>query len=170
MRADRTEPRWHTVGTADSPLTAGRAASSTATADPASAHPDQSATVTPGDSSALYRALIDADDRSDVVMLARLGWILFTIATSAQQAHRETVGLLAELRAAASAACAGEGTPASLALLRHVLAKHGWLPQRGATPLQVLAAPLCVPESAGPAVPPGGRHRAGPLPSEDLPR
>lgn len=73
--------------------------------------------------------------------LARLGWDLFTMASAAQQAHCEAVGLLAELRAAARAATAGEGSPASLALLRHVLARHGWLPPPDATPLQVLATP-----------------------------
>lgn len=152
MCAERTELRRYTVGTVDSPLTADRAANG---ADTAWTDPSESAAVTPSDLSALYGALIDADDRSDVVMLARLGWALFTIAGSAQQVHHETAGLLTELRAAASAACAGEGTPASLAPLRHVLARHGWLPRRGATPLQVLAAPLCMQESAGPCRPAG---------------
>jgi hypothetical protein len=48
--------------------------------------------------------------------------------------------LLSELCAAARATVAGQGSPASLALLREVLAKHGWLPPPGATPLQMLAA------------------------------
>jgi hypothetical protein len=85
--------------------------------------------------------LIEADDRGDAVALARLGWVLFAMADTTQQAHREAVDLLAELRAGARAAAAGDGSPASLALLRHVLAKHGWLPPPDKTPLQVLAAP-----------------------------
>jgi hypothetical protein len=95
----------------------------------------------PADLSGLYGRLLEADDRGDAVTLARLCWALLTVADTAQQAEREAVGLLAELRAAAGAAAAGNGNPASLALLRHVLAKHGWLPPLGATPLQVLAAP-----------------------------
>lgn len=91
---------------------------------------------------ALYRALLDADDQSDAQALASLGWQLFALASAAQQANREAAGLLDELCAGARAAVAGSGSPASLALLSHVLAKHGWLPKPGATPLQVLAAPL----------------------------
>lgn len=90
---------------------------------------------------ALYRALLDADDQNDAQALASLGWQLFELASTAQQANREAAGLLYELGAAARAAVAGEGSPASLALLTHVLARHGWLPKPGATPLQVLAAP-----------------------------
>lgn len=98
----------------------------------------------PDDLSALYGALIAADDRGDARSLADLAWILFMIASTGQQAQHKAADLLAELRAAASAACAGNGNPASLELLRHVLVKHGWLPEPGATPLQVLAAPLGV--------------------------
>ncbi len=97
--------------------------------------------ATPEELSALYKALISADDRGDAEALARLGWVLFTLASAAHQGHREAVGLLGELRTAARAATASDGSPASLALLRHVLAKHGWLPPPDATPLQVLAAP-----------------------------
>jgi hypothetical protein len=84
---------------------------------------------------------MDADDRNDAPALARVGWVLFTAAASAQQAHREVAGLLGELRSAARAAVAGDGSAASLAPVRHVLASHGWLPPPDATPLQVLAAP-----------------------------
>ncbi len=92
---------------------------------------------------ALYRGLMDADDQGDVQALASLGWQLFALASAAQQANREAAVLLDELCAAARAAAAGEGSPASLALLTHVLARHGWLPKPGATPLQALAEPLC---------------------------
>jgi hypothetical protein len=104
---------------------------------------DRAARAGPADLASLYGRLLEADDRGDAVTLARLCWALLTVADAAQQAERETAGLLAELRAAAGAAAAGagDGNPASLALLRHVLAKHGWLPPLGATPLQVLAAP-----------------------------
>lgn len=68
-----------------------------------------------------------------------MGWILFAITSKAQHAQREALILLMELRAAASAVSAGNGSHASLALLRHVLATHGWLPPPNATPLQVLA-------------------------------
>jgi len=91
--------------------------------------------------SGLYCGLMEADDQNDAGALARIGWILFAMASTAQQAQCETAGLLSELRAAARATAAGEGSPASLALLRHVLGKHGWLPPAGATPLQMLAAP-----------------------------
>ena len=101
----------------------------------------QNVTASPDELLELYRMLLDADDRGEVAELARLGWTLFTIASSAQQAHREAVELLVELKTAARAAIAGEGSPAALALLRHVLARHGWLPPRDATPLQILAAP-----------------------------
>ena len=57
-----------------------------------------------------------------------LGWVLFSEASTAQDAHHEAVGLLTELRAAACAVIAGEGSPASLSLLRKVLATRGWLP------------------------------------------
>jgi hypothetical protein len=102
---------------------------------------NQTITVSPDELLELYRMLLDADDRGEVAELARLGWTLFTIASSAQQAHREAVELLVELKTAARAAIAGEGSPAALALLRHVLARHGWLPPRDATPLQILAEP-----------------------------
>jgi hypothetical protein len=101
----------------------------------------QPATTSPEDLRALYRALIDADDRSDPAALARVGWHLFSMTCAAQQAHSEAHGLLCELRGAARATIAGQGSPGSLALLRNVLARHGWLPPAGATPLQVLAAP-----------------------------
>lgn len=111
----------------------------------------------------LHQELIEAEHRSDAMTLARLGWILFGIADQAQQTQREAVVQLTELHAAARAVSAGEGSRASLALLRHVLSKHGWLPPPDATPLQVLAAP-CAPVSppisklrsvgvAGPGVP-----------------
>jgi hypothetical protein len=93
----------------------------------------------PNDLMPLYLDLIEADDRSDATTLARLGWILFAIASEAQQAQHEAVALLMELRAAAGAVSAGEGSCASVALLRHVLSKYGWLPPPDATPLQVLA-------------------------------
>lgn len=95
----------------------------------------------PKDLCGLYSALVDADDQGDTQALARLGWVLFTKAGTAQEAHHEAVGLLAELRAAACAVVADEGSPASLGLLRAVLAKRGWLPPPGATPLQALAMP-----------------------------
>lgn len=99
------------------------------------------ATAASADLSALYPALMDADDRSDSQALARIGWMLFAMASASQQAHDEAIGLLEELRLAARVATAGEGSPASLALLRRVLGRHGWLPPPGATPLQVLAEP-----------------------------
>lgn len=86
-----------------------------------------------------HRVLTAAGDRDDAATLARLGSALFTMASAAQQAQREANDLLDELRTAARAAAAGDGSPASMAPLRHVLAKHGWLPPRDATPLQVLA-------------------------------
>lgn len=88
----------------------------------------------------LYQILIEADDRGDALALARVGWSLFAIASKAQQAHREALAQLMELRAAAGAVSAGSGSCASLALLRHVLSKHGCLPPPNATPLQALAA------------------------------
>jgi hypothetical protein len=91
--------------------------------------------------SAVYPALLDADNRGDAQALADLGWVLFEMASTAQQAQREAIALLEELRLAARVAAAARGSPASIALLRRVLASHGWLPARGATPLQVLAAP-----------------------------
>jgi hypothetical protein len=89
----------------------------------------------------IYGALMDADDRGDAAALARLGWTLFAMASADQRAYHEAVDLLNELRTAARAATAGAGSPASLALLRRVLARHGWLPPPGATPLQMLAEP-----------------------------
>jgi hypothetical protein len=89
----------------------------------------------------LYQLLMDADDRSDPAALARVGWEMFSMICVAQQAHAAAVGHLSELCRAASAAVAGEGSPGSIALLRDVLARNGWLPPPGATPLQVLAAP-----------------------------
>jgi hypothetical protein len=98
----------------------------------------------------LYSTLVDADDQGDTQALARLGWVLFTMVSEAQEACDEAVGLLTELRTATCAAVAGEGSPAALGLLREVLAKHGWLPPPNATPLQVLATP------------PNGSHSAVP--------
>jgi hypothetical protein len=97
--------------------------------------------ATPAELRALYCALVDADDQGDAPALGRLGWSLFTMASATQQAHWEAVSLLDELRAAARAAIAGAGSSASLALLRHVLTKHGGMPPPGATPLEVLSAP-----------------------------
>lgn len=91
--------------------------------------------------SALYPGLMDADDRGDAQALARLGWVLFEMTSTAQHARREALASLDELRVAARVAVVSRGTPASLALLHSVLASHGWLPPRDATPLQVLAAP-----------------------------
>lgn len=95
----------------------------------------------PKDLCGLYSALVDADDQEDTQALARLGWVLFTMVSEVQEAHHEAVRVLTELRTAACAVVAGESSPASLGLLREVLAKHGWLPPPDATPLQVLAAP-----------------------------
>ncbi len=89
--------------------------------------------------SVVFGKLIDADDRGDAMALARLGWALFIMAGTAQQAERETAGLVHDLLTAARAATAGDGSPASLAPLRHLLARHGGLPSHGTTPLQVLA-------------------------------
>jgi hypothetical protein len=89
----------------------------------------------------LYRALIQADDRGDPVALAGLGWALFAIASSALEDRREAAASLAELRTAARATVAAGDTSPAVTLLRHVLAKRGWLPPPGSTPLQVLAAP-----------------------------
>ena len=95
----------------------------------------------PKDLCGLYSALVDADDQGDTQALARLGWALFTKAGMAHEAHHDAVGLLTELRSVAGAVVAGKGSPASLGLLRDVLAKRGWLPPPNATPLQVLATP-----------------------------
>jgi hypothetical protein len=95
----------------------------------------------------LYSALVEADDQGDALALARLGWVLFTKAGEAEQAQDEAAGRLAELRAAACAVAA-DGSAGSLGLLRHVLAKHGWLPPPGVTALQALAAPLSSPSPA----------------------
>jgi hypothetical protein len=135
--ANQAEPRRYAAA---GPQQSGRAAMGGA-ANFVPGNLSRLAATTPDDLSALYRTLVDADDRQDALALARLGWVLFTVASTAQQAHRKTAGLLAELQAAASAAYAGAGSPASLELLRHVLAKHGWLPEPGMTPLQVFATP-----------------------------
>lgn len=103
----------------------------------------------PKDLCGLYSALVDADDQENTQALARLGWVLFTMVSTAQEAHHEAVDLLTELRAAACSVVAGEGSPASLGLLRYVLAKRGWLPPPNTTPLQVLAMP---PNGSGSAV------------------
>lgn len=89
----------------------------------------------------LYPALVRADDRADSQGLAALGWELFEIASMAQQAHCEAAAKLDDLRVAARVVTAGQGSPGSLALLRAVLARYGWLPMAETTPLQVLAAP-----------------------------
>ncbi len=99
------------------------------------------AETSPEDLLDLYRALADADDLNDTVALACIGWHFYSMACTAHQARSEVAGLLDELCAAARAAVAGHGSPASLALLREVLARHGWLPPPGATPLQMIAAP-----------------------------
>jgi hypothetical protein len=99
------------------------------------------AETSPEDLLDLYRALVDADDLNDTVALACIGWQFYSMACAAHQARSEAAGLLGELCAAARAAVAGHGSPASLALLREVLARHGWLPEPGATPLQMIAAP-----------------------------
>ena len=98
------------------------------------------ATASPTELSGLYGALIEADDRGDAQALARLGWSLFAIASEAQQAHNDVAAELHEVLTAARAATAGNGSPGAVGLLRHVLARHGWLPPADATPLQVLAA------------------------------
>jgi hypothetical protein len=95
----------------------------------------------PKDLCGLYSTLVDADEQGNTQALARLGWVLFTMVSTAQEARYDAVGLLTELQAAACAVVAGQGSPASLGLLRNVLAKHGWLPAPDATPLQVLATP-----------------------------
>jgi hypothetical protein len=75
------------------------------------------------------------------VALAGLGWALFAIASFALEDRRETVASLDELRAAARATVAAGDSGPAVAVLRHVLAKHGWLPPPGSSPLQALAAP-----------------------------
>lgn len=141
VQTDWTEPRRRTVTAAHGQRPSGRIAAVGSV--PLGYSENKTATTTPEELSELYQALMDADDRGDPEALARLGWVLFSMASVAQQAHRESAGLLGELRTAARAVIAGEGSPASLAPLRHILASHGWLPPRGATPLQVLAAPAC---------------------------
>ena len=145
IRAHRPEPQPSTGGAASSGPPDGqvlRAAADHVAADPRSPWDENDlVTVTPKDLIPLYRALIDADDRGDAAALARLGWTLFSIASTAQEARREAITLLSELRAAARAASVGGESRASLALLSHVLARHGWLPPPDATPLQVLSAP-----------------------------
>ncbi len=140
-QADWTEPRRRTVTAAYGQRPSGRIAAVGSV--PPGYGENKTATTTPEELSELYQALMDADDRGDPEALARLGWVLLTMASVAQQAHRESAGLLGELRTASRAVIAGEGSPASLAPLRHVLARRGWLPPRDATPLQVLAAPAC---------------------------
>jgi hypothetical protein len=141
MRADQAERRQDAADGAGGSHTLGRDGNGAATADPTPGSMNPRAIAMPDDLLTLYAALIDADDRGDATSLAGLGWSLFAIASTARQGHRKAADLLAELRAAASAAYAGNGSPASLELLRHILAKHGWLPEPGATPLQALAAP-----------------------------
>jgi hypothetical protein len=138
VRADWTGPQGRSGATADAQLPSRRA---TAASMSLGHHENEPAAGTLEELPALYRSLIDADDRSDVAVLARLGWVLFTMASATQESHREAVGLLGELRTAARAAIAGEGNAASLAPLHHVLSEHGWLPVRDSTPLQMLAAP-----------------------------
>jgi hypothetical protein len=140
MGANQAQPRRYAADAAGGPQISGRAAAG-GTAHAVPGNLSRLAIATPDDLSALYRALVDADDRQNALALARLGWVLFTVAITAEEAHRKTAGLLAELQAAASAAYAGAGSPASLELLRHVLARHGWLPEPGKTPLQVFATP-----------------------------
>ena len=98
----------------------------------------------------LYRALLDADDQRDAPALACLGWQLFALVSAMQEANREAAVVLDEVCAAARAAVAGMGSPASLALLTHVLARHGWRPKPGATPLQALAEPFRARATQGP--------------------
>ncbi len=141
IQADRTEPRHRMVTSADGQRPFGRIAE--VGSGPLGDGGNTTASTMPEELSELYQALMDADDRGDPEALARLGWVLFTMASGAQQAHRETAGLLRELRTAARAVIAGDGSPASMAPLRHVLTRRGWLPPRDATPLQVLAAPAC---------------------------
>jgi hypothetical protein len=138
VRADGTGPQSRSGANADGQPPSGRA---TAASVSLGHHENEPAVATSEDLPALYRILVDADDRSDVAVLARLGWVLFTMASATQESHREAVGLLGELRTAARAAIAGDGNPASLAPLHHVLAEHGWLPLHDSTPLQMLAAP-----------------------------
>jgi hypothetical protein len=141
VQADWTEPRHRMVTAADGQRPSGRIAA--VGSGPLGDGGNKTATAIPEELSELYQALMDADDRGDPEALARLGWVLFTMASMAQQARREAAGPLRELRTAARAVIAGDGCPASLAPLRHVLASRGWLPPRDATPLQVLAAPAC---------------------------
>jgi hypothetical protein len=141
IRADWTEPRHRMVTAANGQRPSGRSAA--VGSAPLGDGGNKTATTTPEELSELYQVLMDADDRGDPEALARLGWVLFTKASVAQQVHREATDLLGELGTAARAVIAGDGSPASLALLRHVLARRGWLPPRDATPLQVLAAPAC---------------------------
>jgi len=110
----------------------------TSPADTSSGEP---AIETPTDLSRLYVAFKDADDQGDAQALARLGWVLFAMVSTAEHGHREMAGLLGELRSAARAAVSGGGSPASMAILRHALTGHGWLPPPDATPMQMLAAP-----------------------------
>ncbi len=91
---------------------------------------------------ALYGALMEADDRGDAPALARLAWELFAVASAAEQATTEALAALTELATAARTTAAASGSAASLAVLRAVLAKRGWLPPRDLSPLQVLAAPV----------------------------
>lgn len=105
------------------------------------ARPPDTDFAAPPDLPSLYPALVDADDRGDTQALARIGWTLFAMVSAAQQAHHDADCQLEELRLVARVAAAGQGSPASIALLRRVLGRHGWMPPDDATPLQVLAAP-----------------------------
>jgi len=140
-QADWTEPRRRTATAAYGQRPSGRIAAVGSV--PLRYGENKTATTTPEELSELYQLLMDADKRGDPEALARLGWVLFTAASAAQEAHREATGLVGELGTAARAVIAGDGSPASLAPLRHMLADRGWLPPRDATPLQVLAAPAC---------------------------
>jgi hypothetical protein len=100
-----------------------------------------SATALQAEHNALYSALVEAEDRGDTQVLARLSWVLFAEVSMVRQANQEAVSALAELRAATRAAVADNSSPASLAILRHVLAGRGWVPPPHASPLQMLAAP-----------------------------
>lgn len=114
------------------------AADSTSSQRESSGHEPQSV----GDRlAAVYADLMDADDGDDARALAKVAWGLFALTSEVCGAHHEAIAMLDELCTAARAATAGKGCPASLAVLRAVLAKRGWLPPPSATPLQVLASP-----------------------------
>lgn len=82
MRADEPQPR--PASAADSARYPPRAA------PPAYGKAD-AATTSAESLPALYRALLDADDRGDAVALARIGWLLFAMTSATQQAHLEAV-------------------------------------------------------------------------------